>query len=98
MRFIPCRVHFQANVQARTICKQGRQSSLEEKAERHVMVHHSLVNDGVPASLTHHEGGPLDDNDGDEEGGVTGVLQDLPLDIGLKKKKSKCNNVKALVF
>ncbi len=37
------------------------------------------MEDGILSSLADDEVGPLDHHNGDEEGGVTGVLQDLPV-------------------
>ena len=47
---------------------------------------HALVDDGVASSLTDHEIGPLHNDNGHEEGGVTGVLQHLALGIGLQQQ------------
>ena len=39
----------------------------------------SLLEDGVLSGFTDDEVGPLDHHNGHEEGGVAGVLQDLPV-------------------
>ena len=44
---------------------------------------HPLVDDGVSASLTDAQISPLDDDNGDKEGGVASVLKHLTLGIGL---------------
>ena len=46
------------------------------------MILHSLLEDRVSSGLTDDEISPLDDHDGDEESGMTSVLQDLPVGIG----------------
>ena len=45
------------------------------------MVPHSLLEDRVPSGLADDEICPLDHHDGDEEGSLAGVLQDLPVSI-----------------
>jgi len=47
-------------------------------------LHHALVYDGVLPSLTDHQIGPLDDNDGHEECRVTRELKNLTLRVRLQ--------------
>merc|ERR1719495_3109584 len=58
------------------------QGGLEEEAEVHEVVLHALLEDGELPGLSDDQVGPLDDHDGDEEGGVAGVLQLLPVRVG----------------
>ena len=43
---------------------------------------HSLGEDGVPSRFTDYQIRPLHHHDGDEEGCVAGVLEDLPVIVG----------------
>ena len=53
---------------------------------------HALVDDGVASSLTDHEIGPLHNDNGHKEGGVTSELQHLPLGIGLQQQHTTTIN------
>ena len=48
-----------------------------------VFLQHALVEDRVTTGLADHEIGPLHDDDGREESGVTGELQHLALGVSL---------------
>ena len=76
------RVHPQTLVHARSVGQEGGQTGLEKETEVEEMILHSLLEDGVLSGLTDDEIGPLDHHDGDEEGSVAGVLQDLPVGVG----------------
>ena len=76
------RVHPQTLVHTRSVGQEGSQEGLEEETEVEEMILHSLLEDRVSSGLTDDEIGPLDHHDGDEEGGVAGVLQDLPVGVG----------------
>jgi hypothetical protein len=73
------RVHAQPLVHAGRVGEHGGQHGLEEQTEVEHHVLHALLEDRVFAGLADDEVGPLDHDDGDEEGGVAGVLQDLPV-------------------
>lgn len=81
------RVHAQALVHAGTVRQEGGQRRLEHQPEVQRPVSHALVHDRVAARLAHDQIGPLDDNDGHEEGSVTGELEGLAVAVGLRKKK-----------
>ena len=51
------------------------------------------MNDGVPTSLTDHKIGPLNDDDGHEEGRVTRVLEHLPLGVSPLLEKHRTRHV-----
>ena len=51
------------------------------EAEVEEPVVHSLLEDREAPSFANDEVGPLDDHDGDEEGGVAGVLQLLAVGV-----------------
>ena len=76
------RVHPQTLVHPGRVGEEGGQTGLEDQAEVEEMILHSLLEHGVLPGLTDDEVGPLDHHDGDEEGGVAGVLQDLPVGVG----------------
>merc|ERR1711978_783292 len=72
-------VHPQALVHAGRVGQDGGEEGLEDEAEVHEVVLHALLEDGVLPGLADDQVGPLHDDDGDEEGGVAGVLEDLPI-------------------
>merc|ERR1719150_2706682 len=74
-------VHPQALVHAGRVGQDGGEEGLEDEAEVHEVVLHALLEDGVLPGLADDQVGPLHDDDGDEEGGVAGVLKDLPVRI-----------------
>merc|ERR1711899_687254 len=74
-------VHPQALVHAGRVGQDGGEEGLEDQAEVHEVVLHALLEDGVLPGLADDQVGPLHDDDGDEEGGVAGVLKDLPVRI-----------------
>ena len=73
------RVHPETLVHARTVGEEDGQAGLEDQAKVHEPVLHALLEHGQLPGLADDEIGPLDDDDGDKEGGVAGVLQDLPV-------------------
>lgn len=60
------------------------QASFEDQTEVHCPVVHSLVDKRVTTSLGNDQIGPLDNNNGDEIGGLTSVFKDFAVLIGLK--------------
>ena len=75
-------VHPQALVHARGVGEDAGKHSLEDQPEVHEVILHALLEHRELPGLADDEIGPLDNNDGDKEGGVAGVLQDLPVCIG----------------
>ena len=73
------RVHSQALVHAGAVGQEGSQGCLEKETKVHEHVLHSLLEDGVLPCLANDEISPLDDDNGNEEGSVAGVLEDLPV-------------------
>merc|ERR1719481_427959 len=76
------RVHPQSLVHSRGIGKESSQNGLENKTEVHEVILHSLLEYGVLSGLTNDKIGPLDNNNGDEEGSVASVLEDLSVSVG----------------
>ena len=76
------RVHPETLVHAGSVGQNGGKNCLEDETEVHEVILHTLLEHGVLPGLTDDEIGPLHDNDGDEEGCVTSVLEDLPVGIG----------------
>merc|ERR1711975_63925 len=72
-------VHPQALVHAGRVGQDGGEEGLEAETEVHEVVLHALLEHGVLPGLANDQVGPLHDDDGDEEGGVAGVLEDLPV-------------------
>lgn len=77
------RIHAQTLVHARAVRQESGQSRLKHQTEVQRPVAHALVDDRVPARLADNQIGPLDDDDGHEEGSVTGVLEGLAIAVGL---------------
>merc|ERR1719219_198684 len=75
-------VHPQALVHPGGVGEEGGETGLEDQAEVEEVILHSLLEHGVLPRLTDDEVCPLDNNNGDKEGRVTGVLQDLPVGVG----------------
>lgn len=88
----PKREHPQTMLQAGAVGQEAGQSGLEEETEREMVIPHALVNDRIATGLADNQICPLHNDDGHEEGGVTRVLQSLPLPIGLKRKKLSGRN------
>ena len=80
------RVHPQPLVHAGGVGQHRRQHRLEEQAKVEHPVLHALLEDRVLAGLADDEVGPLDHHNGDKEGGVAGVLQDLTVLVMERKK------------
>ena len=76
------RVHPESFVHARRVGEEGSQSRLKAETEIHHRIPHPLLEQRILPSLTDDEVSPLHHHDGDEEGGVAGVLQDLPVGVG----------------
>ena len=76
------RVHPQALVHARGVGEDAGKHSLEDQPEVHEVILHALLEHRELPGLADDEIGPLDNNDGDEEGGVAGVLELLPVRVG----------------
>ena len=80
------RVHPQPLVHSGGVGQHRRQHRLEEQAKVEHPVLHALLEDRVLAGLADDEVGPLDHHNGDKEGGVAGVLQDLTVLVMERKK------------
>merc|ERR1711868_155800 len=72
-------VHPQALVHAGRVGEDGGEEGLEAETEVHEVVLHALLEHGVLPGLANDQVGPLHDDNGDEEGGVARVLEDLPV-------------------
>merc|ERR1719188_213732 len=75
-------VHSQSLVHARAVGQEGGKAGLEDETKLEDGVLHSLLEDGVLPCLTDNQVSPLDNDDGDKEGSVTGVLEDLSVGVG----------------
>jgi len=75
-------LHSQAILQTRTVGEESSQSCLKEQSKGHVMVLHSLLEEGELPGFTDDQVSPLHNDDGHEESCVTSVLQLLPLGVG----------------
>ena len=75
-------LHLQDLVHAGAVTQEGGQSGLEEEGEVELAIPHPLLEQGVLPRLADQETGPLDNHDGDEEGGLAGALQFLPVSVG----------------
>ena len=74
-------VHPQALVHPGCVGEEGGETGLEHQAEVEEVIFHSLLEHGVLPRLTDDEVCPLDNNNGDKEGRVAGVLQDLSVGV-----------------
>ena len=71
------RVHPQSLVHARGVGEEGSEDGLEAETKVHEVILHTLLEDGVLPCLTDDQVSPLDNDNGDKEGCVASVLQDL---------------------
>merc|ERR1739838_133461 len=76
------RVHPQTLIHSGRVREDGSKNCFEDEAKVHEVILHALLEHRVLPCLADDQIGPLDNNDGDEEGGVAGVLQDLPVGVG----------------
>lgn len=77
--------HAQALVHSGGVREESGESGFEDETEVEGPVSHSLVDDGITTGLANDQIGPLYDDDRDEESGVAGVLQGLPVLVGLNR-------------
>ena len=75
------RIHAEPLVHARAIGEEGGQEGFEAEPKVEHPVLHPLLEHRVLPRLADDQVGPLDDHDGDEEGGVARVLQDLAVPV-----------------
>ena len=75
-------VHSQHGVGAGAVGEEGGQAGLLQQTGNHDLVLHALLEDGQAARLADQQVGPLDNDDGGEEHGVAGELDDLALRVG----------------
>ena len=73
------RVHPEPLVHARGVAEDAGKHGLEDQTEVHEMILHALLEHRQLPCLANDEISPLDDDNGDEEGSVAGVLEDLPV-------------------
>ena len=75
-------IHLQSLIHSRSVAQESCQDGFKDETEVHDPVGHTLLEDRVLASFTDDQISPLDNHNGDKEGGVTSVLEDLPLSVG----------------
>lgn len=85
-------------LQAGAVGQEAGQSGLEEETESEMVIPHALVDDRIATGLADNQICPLHYDDRHEEGGVTRVLQSLPLPIGLKRKRKRDRESSGKIF
>ena len=76
------RVHPKTLVHARSVGEEASQSSLKEESKVEDPIGHALLEDRQFPGLANDQVSPLDNDNGNKEGSVTSVLQNLPVLVG----------------
>lgn len=91
-------IHAETLVHSGCVWEDGGQDGFEYETEVQSPVSHSLVEDGITASLTNDDISPLHDDNWYEESGVACELQCLTVSVGLKWELRKKYEIFCKIF